>query len=173
MRQRIEEFVADLMADRRKAILLGSLLIVAVGMWFRYGMQSGGPQTAQATPQQTTGGESAAALDDAFAELTKVREQLAAGVKTIRRAGYSDRDVFTLHPEHFPLPESANASDQVDPKSPVVFVETPEERAEREKESLIRRVTEEADRLRLRSTCLLYTSPSPRDATLSRMPSSA
>ena len=25
----------------------------------------------------------------------------------------------------------------------------------------------------LRSTCLLYTSPSPRDATLSRMPSSA
>ena len=26
---------------------------------------------------------------------------------------------------------------------------------------------------RLRGTCLLYTSPSPRDATLSRMPSSA
>ena len=26
---------------------------------------------------------------------------------------------------------------------------------------------------RLRNTCLLYTSPSPRDATLSRMPSSA
>ena len=25
----------------------------------------------------------------------------------------------------------------------------------------------------LRTTCLLYTSPSPRDATLSRMPSSA
>ena len=27
--------------------------------------------------------------------------------------------------------------------------------------------------LELRGTCLLYTSPSPRDATLSRMPSSA
>ena len=27
--------------------------------------------------------------------------------------------------------------------------------------------------LHLRYTCLLYTSPSPRDATLSRMPSSA
>ena len=27
--------------------------------------------------------------------------------------------------------------------------------------------------LPLRDTCLLYTSPSPRDATLSRMPSSA
>ena len=27
--------------------------------------------------------------------------------------------------------------------------------------------------LRLGMTCLLYTSPSPRDATLSRMPSSA
>ena len=26
---------------------------------------------------------------------------------------------------------------------------------------------------RLRNACLLYTSPSPRDATLSRMPSSA
>ena len=30
-----------------------------------------------------------------------------------------------------------------------------------------------ATRARLRRTCLLYTSPSPRDATLSRMPSSA
>ena len=29
------------------------------------------------------------------------------------------------------------------------------------------------DGLMLRMTCLLYTSPSPRDATLSRMPSSA
>ena len=28
-------------------------------------------------------------------------------------------------------------------------------------------------RQRLHRTCLLYTSPSPRDATLSRMPSSA
>ena len=32
-------------------------------------------------------------------------------------------------------------------------------------------VLEEQNRLRLH--CLLYTSPSPRDATLSRMPSSA
>ena len=30
-----------------------------------------------------------------------------------------------------------------------------------------------ADQLELFSDCLLYTSPSPRDATLSRMPSSA
>ena len=29
------------------------------------------------------------------------------------------------------------------------------------------------DQLRQRIDCLLYTSPSPRDATLSRMPSSA
>ena len=29
------------------------------------------------------------------------------------------------------------------------------------------------DRVFVNSTCLLYTSPSPRDATLSRMPSSA
>ena len=29
------------------------------------------------------------------------------------------------------------------------------------------------DRATRKSTCLLYTSPSPRDATLSRMPSSA
>ena len=29
------------------------------------------------------------------------------------------------------------------------------------------------DRFSTNSTCLLYTSPSPRDATLSRMPSSA
>ena len=33
-------------------------------------------------------------------------------------------------------------------------------------------VRENADK-RLYGTCLLYTSPSPRDATLSRMPSSA
>ena len=32
---------------------------------------------------------------------------------------------------------------------------------------------EEAHRGQGRRTCLLYTSPSPRDATLSRMPSSA
>ena len=31
----------------------------------------------------------------------------------------------------------------------------------------------ETERQELRSICLLYTSPSPRDATLSRMPSSA
>ena len=30
-----------------------------------------------------------------------------------------------------------------------------------------------ANALRVQVTCLLYTSPSPRDATLSRMPSSA
>ena len=33
--------------------------------------------------------------------------------------------------------------------------------------------TEMADRLRERLPCLLYTSPSPRDRTRSRMPSSA
>ena len=32
---------------------------------------------------------------------------------------------------------------------------------------------EKQKRIRLYSDCLLYTSPSPRDATLSRMPSSA
>ena len=31
----------------------------------------------------------------------------------------------------------------------------------------------DCDPVRLRLLCLLYTSPSPRDATLSRMPSSA
>ena len=34
-------------------------------------------------------------------------------------------------------------------------------------------VQEEADRCRMFYICLLYTSPRPRDATLSRMPSSA
>ena len=34
-------------------------------------------------------------------------------------------------------------------------------------------VVDGADEIRLRIGCLLYTSPSPRDATLSRMPSSA
>ena len=33
-------------------------------------------------------------------------------------------------------------------------------------------ITRDSDALRLNS-CLLYTSPSPRDATLARMPSSA
>ena len=33
--------------------------------------------------------------------------------------------------------------------------------------------TPEHRKLKTRSRCLLYTSPSPRDATLSRMPSSA
>ena len=35
------------------------------------------------------------------------------------------------------------------------------------------RTNKEAPNFRLMTTCLLYTSPSPRDATLSRMPSSA
>ena len=34
-------------------------------------------------------------------------------------------------------------------------------------------ISEHADQITVRNTCLLYTSPSPRDATLSRMPSSA
>ena len=33
--------------------------------------------------------------------------------------------------------------------------------------------TTKASQARARKACLLYTSPSPRDATLSRMPSSA
>ena len=33
--------------------------------------------------------------------------------------------------------------------------------------------TEELHAIKLLTSCLLYTSPSPRDATLSRMPSSA
>ena len=38
-----------------------------------------------------------------------------------------------------------------------------------------RNLTKQArqQKIRLRNNCLLYTSPSPRDATLSRMPSSA
>ena len=35
------------------------------------------------------------------------------------------------------------------------------------------KVVEMTETKRLFTTCLLYTSPSPRDATLSRMPSSA
>ena len=37
----------------------------------------------------------------------------------------------------------------------------------------IRRYTQQHAKVRLVTSCLLYTSPSPRDATLSRMPSSA
>ena len=42
-----------------------------------------------------------------------------------------------------------------------------------EKESLADRGLEPGDLMELVYACLLYTSPSPRDATLSRMPSSA
>ena len=42
-----------------------------------------------------------------------------------------------------------------------------------QKEAVRRVVLDEKIRLDGRKTCLLYTSPSPRDATLSRMPSSA
>ena len=37
----------------------------------------------------------------------------------------------------------------------------------------IKQQADEAEADQRRRTCLLYTSPSPRDATLSRMPSSA
>ena len=40
-------------------------------------------------------------------------------------------------------------------------------------ESLATEVTDEKNMAANVSSCLLYTSPSPRDATLSRMPSSA
>ena len=42
-----------------------------------------------------------------------------------------------------------------------------------EKEKKLNEALLELKNLDLSSPCLLYTSPSPRDATLSRMPSSA
>ena len=42
-----------------------------------------------------------------------------------------------------------------------------------ELEKVVLRVLQEGGRVALLERCLLYTSPSPRDATLSRMPSSA
>ena len=41
------------------------------------------------------------------------------------------------------------------------------------KGTLAKNLADELDWIVLDSGCLLYTSPSPRDATLSRMPSSA
>ena len=38
---------------------------------------------------------------------------------------------------------------------------------------LVKKVREKINELGITYICLLYTSPSPRDATLSRMPSSA
>ena len=37
----------------------------------------------------------------------------------------------------------------------------------------LNKVKKQINKLKRKCTCLLYTSPSPRDATLSRMPSSA
>lgn len=173
MHERVQKMWIELTADRRKAAMLGGLIIVAAGMWVRYGLQSGGPtQAAAQTPTGAVASESALALDSAFAELTRVREQLAAGVKVIRRPRYSDRDVFTLDPDHFPIPIESDLTSQEDPKSPVVFVETPEERAARERESRLRRVTQEADQLRLRSVMVGSRLAAVIEATVERQTTS-
>ena len=60
----------------------------------------------------------------------------------------------------------AAASDEPESSKKNQVVEAPQsERAPRSAEAIARRAAKRA--------CLLYTSPSPRDATLSRMPSSA
>ena len=169
MNERLQTLWIELTADRRKAAMLGGLLVVAAGLWLRYGLQATGPSKASAaTAESIPANESAVALDSAFAELTRVRERLASEVRVIRRPRYSDRDVFTLHPDHFPPPLETEISGQEDPKSPVVFVETPEERAARERESRIRRVRQEADQLRLRSVMVGSTLAAVIEATVER-----
>ena len=48
-----------------------------------------------------------------------------------------------------------------------------QEKALREKEKEIQKLKSKLEAREANKPCLLYTSPSPRDATLSRMPSSA
>ena len=78
----------------------------------------------------------------------------------------SEVDVCKMFPGKFTC-----LSDQE--KEPDVDQDAAEERREKEREAAAKKKkAQEAARERLRA-CLLYTSPSPRDRTRSRMPSSA
>ena len=62
---------------------------------------------------------------------------------------------------------------EIEKVAPIITDEAKKLFAEQDAELGIEQPTVDQGQAQQATTCLLYTSPSPRDATLSRMPSSA
>ena len=77
------------------------------------------------------------------------------------------------------LPVTITINDELDQfgnQGPIVVAQTKEEREAKQKKTYLGNVQvvwTNGDNVATPQTCLLYTSPSPRDGLLSRMPSSA
>lgn len=154
MNRKAEALWAQLTADKKKAGVLGALLMVGAVVGIRAAAQSaGGPRAASAQPAAAPAG-SAQPPSQGGATLQVEGPESVAGARQLdltppgpsASRGRPVRDVFVLSEAHFPEPEP-EAKQAEKPKSGAVAADTTED----ESETARRRALAEADRLRVRS----------------------
>jgi len=149
MKQRIIEFWVMVTADKRKAAVLGVLLLVAVVMWLRMVMVSGGPSAAKAssiaraTAQEFENKSDSSDGAGGYERLPIVNIPPVAPLK---------RDLFAPGPAFGPQPFQTDQTEGGRPKSATRTDDNSAVSPELRRQELERVVREEASRLQLSST---------------------
>lgn len=149
MKQRLIEFWVMITADKRKASVLGVLVVAALGLWARAAILGGKPASASAATSKAGNGSS----DQGKASGAEPTGEFElAPMVLLPRSRALTRDLFMPGPEFGPQPVQSDQTDASGPKSTPRTDDNLPVSPELRRQELERAVREEASRLHLSST---------------------
>lgn len=152
MNKQLHEAMVILAADKKKAVFLGSLLFVAIGLWIRTALLTGPPQ-AQGAGANITNGSGSADPDRAGAPLNSEGEiGVPRQIVRFPQAQPLTRDLFALSDTLLALSAQTDQARPNDPKSSHGIDDKFNQRRPESAAARTKRIHDEAGQLSLRST---------------------
>lgn len=152
MKKQLFEMWVKVTADKKKASVLGALVLIALVMWGRAAVM-GGPAPSKSSA--SVKGPGTARGDGAKSGAKNAKEgEVREAARSVHLPALTplSRNLFIPSEEHFPLPSQTETTVRESPKYPVGNDEKLLEQERLRQETLVRTVRDEAARLRLRTT---------------------
>jgi len=163
MTQRLSELWIILKAEKRKSLALAGLVLIALVMWARTAVTGSGASVERASgASSANAGQASQSRVGRPAGPSSGSQQQAGGpshspatpVVNVPKSQTLDRDLFALRSKRLALPVQPEPQRDDQPKSTDETDDNPEELQRLRRQALIRKVSDQAAGLRLRSTMI-------------------